>query len=225
MTRHSPHPEEWGDFVDVKRCAGPMKISRLRGKHVMLSSVTDPYNPYEKKYGVTRKILEQLAVAECSVGITTKSFLVVRDIDLLRAMPDVRVAVSMNSADDRFRAAIEPYASSVGRKVEALRRLHEAGIKTALFMSPIFPEITDVEGVIESVFPYADEFWFENLKLRGPYKPRVLDFIRRTYPQHADLYGRIYELGDKSYWHCVSKSIDDYFRVRGEGQYSKFLSW
>jgi DNA repair photolyase len=156
IMRHAAHTEEWGDFVDVKRCASPINISRIRGKHVVLSSVTDPYNPYEKKYGVTRRILEQLAMAECSVGITTKSFLVVRDIDLFKRMADVQVAISMNSTDERFRSEVEPYASGVGRKIEAMRRIHEAGIKTVLFMSPIFPMITDIAGVMESVRGIAD---------------------------------------------------------------------
>jgi DNA repair photolyase len=225
VMRHAPHEEEWGDFVDVKRCAAPIKLARLRGKRVILGTATDPYNPYEKKYGVTRRILEQLASAECCVGITTKSFLVVRDIDLLKSMPYVQVAISMNSTDDRFRAAVEPYASSVGKKIEALRRLCSAGVKTVLFMSPIFPVISDVARIIEAVRDCAGEFWFEGLKLRDPYKPRVLDFIKRAYPECAETYRQIYVRGDTSYWRGLSQMIDDFFISDPTAQYSKFLSW
>jgi DNA repair photolyase len=210
MKRHTNHSEEWGDFVDVKRCDSPIDISRLRGKRVMLSSVTDPYNPYEKKFGVTRKILEQLAYAECDVGITTKSYLVVRDIDLFLKMRGVRVAISINSTDDGFRAQAEPYASSVGKKIEAMRRLHDAGIRTVLFIAPIFPILSDVIGIMEALRDCADEFWFDRLNLRGPNRRRVFDFIRKTRPECLALYRTIYELGDADYWRELAGTIGGY---------------
>jgi DNA repair photolyase len=222
MKRFTDHSEPWGDFVDVKRCDEPINLVSLRGKHVMLSSVTDPYNPYEKKYGVTRGILEQLKFAECSVGITTKSYLVVRDIDLFKTMPNVRVAISMNSTDDGFRSEVEPYASSVTKRVEAMNRLHDAGIATVLFMSPIFPILTDIKGVVDSVRNCADEFWFEHLKLRGPYRPRVLNYIKSRYPQYADTYRYIYEMGGRDYWEGVSDLIDS---ISQGMRYDKFISW
>ena len=223
MKRFTNHAEPWGDFVDAKRCRAPINLRKITGKHVMLSSVTDPYNPYEKKYGITRRILEQLAHADCSVGILTKSFLVVRDIDLFRKMRCVRVGVSMNSTDDEFRAAAEPYASGVPKRVEALKRLHEASIRTYLFMSPIFPGLSDVTRVIESVWDFADEFAFENLKLRGAYKPRVLDFIKIRYPEYSGLYRTIYREHDNSYWSDVSSLIESYFAARENRPYSIYF--
>jgi DNA repair photolyase len=214
MKRFTNHTEPWGDFVDAKRCAAPINLEKIAGKHVMLSSVTDPYNPYEKKYGITRRILEQLAHADCSVGILTKSFLVVRDIDLFKKMRRVRVGVSMNSTDEEFRSVAEPYASGAPKRIEALKRLREAGVQTYLFMSPIFPGLSDMTRVIESVWDYADEFSFENLKLRGPYGPRVLDFINRRYPECAGLYRTIYKEGDHSYWREMSSLIGSYFEAR-----------
>jgi DNA repair photolyase len=223
MKRFTDHAEPWGDFVDAKRCAKPINLAKIAGKHVMLSSVTDPYNPYEKKYGVTRRILEQLVHADCDVAILTKSFLVVRDIDLFRKMRRARVGVSMNSTNDEFRAATEPYASGVPKRIEALKRLREAGVRTYLFMSPIFPGLNDVTRVIESVWDFADEFSFENLKLRGAYKPRVLNFIKTRYPEYSGLYRTIYTEGDNSYWREASFFIDAYFGTREYRPYSIYF--
>jgi DNA repair photolyase len=223
MKRFTDHAEPWGDFIDAKRCGVPINLEKIAGKYVMLSSVTDPYNPYEKKYGITRRILEQLVHADCNVGILTKSFLVVRDIDLFKKMRRVRVGVSMNSTDEKFRYAAEPYASGVPKRIEALKRLHEAGVRTYLFMSPIFPGLSDVTRVIESVRDFADEFAFENLKLRGAYKPRVLDFIKIRYPEYSGLYRTIYRERDNSYWGDVSSLIESYFAARENRPYSIYF--
>lgn len=69
--------------------------SKLKGKSVFLSSVTDCYNPYEEKYETTRKILEQLVSIDCELGISTKSSLILRDIDLLKQCKNLKVSVSI----------------------------------------------------------------------------------------------------------------------------------
>lgn len=86
MKRFTGHKEDWGTFVDVKRCDKPINVNKLRGKRVFLSSVTDPYNPLEEKYEFTKKILMQLLSAECELSISTKSSLILRDIDLLKSL-------------------------------------------------------------------------------------------------------------------------------------------
>jgi DNA repair photolyase len=223
MKRFTDHTEPWGGFVDVKKSRAPIDLKKLRRSHVMMSSVTDPYNPYEKKYGVTRKILERLAEGECSVGITTKSYLVVRDIDILRRMPDVQVAVSMNTTDDSFRRDIEPYASSVEKRIEAIRKLRDAGIRVILFMSPIFPMLTDIRGLLERTVGLVDEFWFEHLKLRWPYRPRVMDYVRRVHAKYANIYRNIYEEGGVGYWSETSDLIDSLCANYGVQAHGNFL--
>ena len=81
-------------------------------------------------------------------------------------------------------------------------------------MSPIFPGLSDVTRVIESVWDCADEFSFENLKLRGACKPRVLNFIKNRYPEYSGLYRTIYKEGDGSYWREMSCLIGSYFGTR-----------
>lgn len=83
MKRFSGHTEKWGDFIDIKTCEKPIDLHKIKGKTVFLSSVTDCYNGYEEKYGITRSILKQLVEAEAQITISTKSSLILRDIDLL----------------------------------------------------------------------------------------------------------------------------------------------
>ena len=82
MKRFTGHTEPWGAFLDVKHCMKPISAKKLTGKAVFLSSVTDPYQPLEQKYGITRAILEQLQYIDCTLYISTKSNLILRDLDL-----------------------------------------------------------------------------------------------------------------------------------------------
>lgn len=213
MKRFTKHEEEWGTFVDVKQCDKPISLKRLKNKSVFLSSVTDCYNCFEKKYQVTRKILEQLINADCSITISTKSKLILRDIDLLKRCEKLKVAISLNTMDENFRKDMDN-ASSIRDRLNALKELHEHGIYTVVFMSPIFPYITDFKSIIEKTYTYTDEYWFENLNLRGSYKTRILDYIKDKYPKLYDGYERIYKNGEKSYWVDLSEEIEKYCRKK-----------
>ena len=76
MKRFTNHKEEWGEFIDIKRCNKPIDLKKIQGKNVFMSSVTDCYNPYEAKYKITRSILEQLVNVECTLQISTKNQLI-----------------------------------------------------------------------------------------------------------------------------------------------------
>lgn len=77
-------------------------------------------------------------------------------------------------------------------------------------MSPIFPFITDFKAIIEETKNFVDEYWFENLNLRGSYKKTILDYIQLAYPQFINDYKRIYFRGDKQYWIELSEEIEAY---------------
>lgn len=209
MKRFTNHSEEWGRFIDIKRCDRPISRKKLQGKSVFLSSVTDCYNPYEEKYKNTRKILEQLISIDCELSISTKSHLILRDIDLLRQCKDLKVSISINTLDEQFKDDMD-HASSIGKRLEALETLHRNGIYTVLFMSPIFPGITDFKKIIEKTCGYVDEYWFENLNLRGQYKKDILSYINNTRPQLAGLYDDIYINGDMRFWKDLSVEIEKY---------------
>ncbi len=209
MKRFTNHSEEWGSFIDIKRCDRAISRKKLQGKSVFLSSVTDCYNPYEEKYGSTRKILEQLVSIDCELNISTKSNLILRDIDLLKQCKNLKVSVSVNTLDEQFRKDMDN-ASSIAERLNTLKVLHESGVYSVLFMSPIFPGITDFRKIIESSKAYVDEYWFENLNLRGSYKQDILEYIKKFYPQLMELYNKIYLQGNMEYWHDLAVDIEEY---------------
>ena len=209
MKRFTGHNEEWGDFLDIKICEKKINLEKIKNKDVFLSSVTDCYNPFEEKYKVTRKILEQLVDADCFLGIATKSNLILRDVDLLKKMKHVRVSMSINTLNENFRADMDN-ASSIKERLVTLEKLHKQGIYTILFMSPIFPYITEWQEIIEKSKNFVDEYWFENLNLRGAYKFYIMNYIKNKYAKYYKYYCDIYLNGNNSYWESLSKEIDNY---------------
>lgn len=209
MKRFTGHSEEWGSFIDIKQCDKPISQKKLQGKSVFLSSVTDCYNPFEEKYKITRNILEQLIPIDCELNISTKSNLVLRDIDLLKQCKNLKVSISINTLDEQFKNDMDN-ASSIQERLETLETLHRNGIYTVLFMSPVFPVITDYKKIIEKTNKYVDEYWFENLNLRGSYKKDILNYIERTRPQLLELYNELYIDGNMEFWNDLSVEIEEY---------------
>ncbi len=209
MKRFTGHSEEWGSFIDIKQCDKPISQKKLQGKSVFLSSVTDCYNPFEEKYKITRNILEQLIPIDCELNISTKSNLVLRDTDLLKQCKNLKVSISVNTLDEQFKNDMDN-ASSIQERLETLETLHRNGIYTVLFMSPVFPVITDYKKIIEKTNKYVDEYWFENLNLRGSYKKDILNYIERTRPQLLELYNELYIDGNMEFWNDLSVEIEEY---------------
>lgn len=208
MKRFTGHTEDWGTFLDVKEYESEKLPKALQGKTILLSSVTDPYNPYELKYHKSRRILELLGNTGANVEILSKSDLMVQNIDLLKRIPNLSVGISLNTLDDDFRRDMEPSAPSVQRRLRAMETLHSAGITTYLFISPIFPYITDIRSLIDAVKGYADKICFENLNLSGAARSDILDYIAEKYPQYLDGYKAIYQNRDLSYWQRLETEID-----------------
>ena len=212
MKRFTGHKEEWGTFIDIKRCDKKINTKKLENKTVFLSSVTDCYNQFEEKYKITRRILKELINVNCNLNISTKSKLILRDIDLLKQMKNLTVSMSINTLDENFKNDMDN-ASSIKERLNTLRELHDNGIYTVLFMSPIFPYITKFKEIIEISKEYIDEYWFENLNLRGAYKTKILLYIQEKYPKLINEYNDIYIKGNKKYWNDLSKEIKDYCEI------------
>lgn len=208
MKRFSRHSEEWGSFVDIKQCSLKRFPRNLDGKTLLLSSVTDPYQPLEKSYGATRQVLRQLVGFSGKLEILTKSHLVTRDIDLFRQFPKLQIGLSLNTLNDRFRQAMEPRASSVNQRINALKTLSENGISTYLFISPIFPELTEIKPLIAELTPHIKKVCFENLNLRGSQIPKILSYIESEYPHLLSLYQDIYLHHNMEYWKQSETLID-----------------
>ncbi|MGN0623121.1 MAG: radical SAM protein [Oscillospiraceae bacterium] len=209
MKRFTGHDEEWGTFLDIKEYESDKLPKSLTGKTVLLSSVTDPYNPYEMKYHKSREILELLSHTDAHIEVLSKSDLMLMDIDLLKKMPNLSVGISLNTLEDDFRRDMEPGAPSVERRLNALKVLHSEGITTYLFISPIFPFISDIKAIVDTVAGSVNQVCFENLNLRGKAKQEILGYIAEKYPQHLDSYKAIYQKGDTSYWNQLETEIEE----------------
>ena len=124
---------------------------------IALGSNTDPYQPIERQYRITRQVLEVLAEFNHPVGIVTKSALVVRDLDILQEMAKkrlVKVAVSVTSLDPKLARAMEPRAATPGKRLEALGQLAAAGVPTTVMVAPIIPALNDseIEKILAAAF-------------------------------------------------------------------------
>ena len=204
MKRFTGHTEQWGAFLDVKRWPAIKNPWKYRGQRVVIGSVTDGYNPQEEQFGNTRRILEQLKGSGAEILICTKSDLVVRDLELLKTMGKVTVSWSINTLDEQFRADMDQ-AVSIERRLSAMKKVYDAGIRTVCFISPVFPGITDFEAIFERVRNQCDLVWLENLNLRGGFKKDIMDYIQEKYPDLVSLYDAIYNKKDRSYFQMLEQ--------------------
>ncbi len=214
MKRFTNHPEPWGEFIDVKHWPEIKNPGKYAGKEAFLGSVTDCYQPCEAKYKRTRALLEQLQGSGITISIATKSDLVLRDIDLIRTFPNARVSFSINTLDEGFRKEMDK-ASSIERRLAAMKELYDNGIQTVCQMAPIFPGITDAKSIIEAVRDRCNLIWLENLNLRGDYKARILDWVHEKHPELDELYHRIYNKGDRTYWSELDRELRAYASSEG----------
>ena len=204
MKRFTGHTEQWGTFLDVKRWPAIKNPWKYRGQRVVIGSVTDGYNPQEEQFGNTRRILEQLKGSGAEILICTKSDLVVRDLELLKTLGKVTVSWSINTLDEQFRADMDQ-AVSIERRLAAMKKVYDAGIRTVCFISPVFPGITDFESIFERVRNQCDLVWLENLNLRGGFKKDIMDYIQEKYPDLVPLYDAIYNKKDRSYFQMLEE--------------------
>ena len=209
MKRFTGHQEPWGEFLDVKFWPEIKNAGKYRGKEFFFGSVTDPYNPQEKEFLRTRTLLEQLQSSGVKITIQTKSDLVLRDLDLIRSFPDIRVGFSINTLNEGFRADMDN-AVSIERRLAAMKKLHDEGVRTTCFISPIFPGITDVPAIISRVKDQCNLIWLENLNLRGTFKPAIIEYIRTKHPELVGLYTEIYTKGNRMYWENLNLELKSF---------------
>jgi len=212
MKRFTDHHEPWGKFLDVKINAAeliPKNTRKFKNKSIMISSVTDPYQPAERKYGLTRKILENLIPLQPDLCVMTKSDLIVRDIDLLKKFKKSIAGVSLSLLDDKIRNEVEPFASPIERRINTVKQLKKARIKTFIFISPMFPELTNWKGIIEKTKDFVNEFWLENLNLYPSLKGNIFNWLKNHHPELVKEYQKIY-FTQNNYWNRVEKEIKDY---------------
>ncbi|MCX9083979.1 MAG: radical SAM protein [Candidatus Methanoperedens sp.] len=202
---------KWGDLVEVKINLPRILSKELRIKKkgvVGLGTVTDPYQPAERKYEVTRRCLELLLSHDFPVCIQTKSSLVLRDIDLLKKFSNLEVGITLTSHDDSLREKLEPGAASVQERFQTLSELSKNGIKTWVFLGPVMPYLTDVEALIEEISIVKP--WYvivDKLRLRDGVNDRVMEFINSYYPYLTEKYEMIIS-GEEHFYIEIFKNVN-----------------
>ncbi len=168
MKRFTGHSEAWGGFVDIKVNAPDSlrrQLSRIREGTVIIGTVTDPYQPLEKEYRITRECLKVLAGSSLAVNILTRSGLAARDIDLFRELPGLEAGFSITTDSEDIKKVFEPASPSIRSRIDALRTIHDAGIRTYVFVGPILP--MDPEALAGSLAGITDEVLIDKLNYSG----------------------------------------------------------
>jgi len=134
--------EEWNGVVYVKRNLPTVLDKELKKKKgfITIGTVTDAYQPAEKKYEITRKSLEVLRRHRRDISILTKSSLILRDIDIIERIPHAEIGVTITTLQEEWRRKIEPNASSIDERLRILEEFRDKAI-TYAFIGPIFPDI------------------------------------------------------------------------------------
>lgn len=200
------HPnEEWGTYLDVKLNAPELlkqELAKLEKRHktkdfgsVFFSSVTDPYVGVEAKYQLTRRCLEVLADFGYAgaVSVQTKSPLVTRDIDMLARPKNVSVGFTITSLDDKISAFLEVMAPPISHRLEALKKLHDAGISTYAFVGPILPHFLVDQQILKILLDDLQEVgvtevWFEHINLSPKIKERLYDYLSKKAPELIEVF-------------------------------------
>ena len=157
-------------------------------KTIALGANTDPYQPLERRFRITRGILEVLRRTNHPVGIVTKSALVTRDIDILGEMADRRlakVAVSVTTLDVKLHRRMEPRAASPAKRLETIRALAAAGIPVTVLVAPIIPAINEheIEAILKAAYEAgAREAGYVLLRLPHELKDIMRDWLVEHYP-------------------------------------------
>lgn len=189
---------------------------------IVLSGNTDCYQPCERKYKLTRSILELCLKYKHPVGIITKNTLLLRDLDILKELADlnlVQVIISMTSLDENLRRILEPRTSSVKNKLEAIKTLNQYGIPVYVLFAPIIPSVNDHEmfNVLKAVSDAgAIGASYQIVRLNGPNAELFYTWTEQHFPdrknkiihQLESMHGG--QLGDSRFG----------TRMRGEGEYA-----
>jgi DNA repair photolyase len=207
MKRFTDHPEPWGAFLDVKANAPEILERQLARRRrpltecVLLSSVTDPYQMPEKRFGLTRRILEVLLRHNVPVEILTKSDLVLRDLDLLSRFGAAAVEMSLGTEDDDWGSILEPRAPPPSRRLAALAALRKRGIATSAFVSPFIPGVSDLRRIVDALAGCTGEFGVEAINTDAGSWQAALKAIARRDPGAAEAGARLAR--DAKYWREV----------------------
>lgn len=234
--------DRWEDFEEkiymkrdaARTLARELARAGLRGQSIALGTATDPYQPAERRFRVTRSLLAVMAQASgLRLSITTKGDLVVRDIDLLRRIAlrsSLHVNLTVTTLDRRLARVLEFRAPTPELRLNAVRSLREAGLVAGIALSPILPDITDTPENLEAVIAAAREhgashvFW-NVLFLKPSAQSAFFPFLTRHFPhlakRYADRFARSAFLG-RAYTDRIARLIGALKRKYGFPEQTPF---
>ncbi len=199
MERHDPDLFEREIYAKDWDAAGFRDELRAvkAGQIVGIGTATDPYQPAERKFGLTRRVLEALrSVSGVCIFITTKSNLVSRDKELLRELArsnEVGVTITVTTMNRELARLIEPYAPRPDLRIEAVAELTEAGVSAGVIANPVLPMLTDSEENLEAVAHAAKragarQFGAHAVFLKPSAQRVFFPFLADKFPQHLKRY-------------------------------------
>jgi len=200
-----------------------------RGEEIAIGTATDPYQPAERRHGVTRSILEELSRhAGLEIGIVTKSNLVLRDIDVLQRIAEqntVGVHVTVTTVNAEVARITEPRAPRPDLRLDAVRRLNEAGIVSGVICAPVLPGITDKPRELEALVKAAAEanatsIFANPLFLKPCSRAIFLPFIQERFPDLVSQYEQLYgerDFGSQAYRKHLTALMNKFKKKYGIG--------
>lgn len=234
--------DRWGSRIFVKINAPAVVRRELarpgwRREYVAVGTVTDPYQPLEGRYRLTRGILKACADYDTPVGLITRSPLVVRDTDVLQHLArdaGAGVSISIATLDEDLAREIEPTVAPPRQRLRAVSLLAAAGVPVNVALAPVIPHLTDAPESLDAVVRAAREagaakVWHNTLYLHDVTREAFFAYVRERKPQLAQLYERLYR--GKYAPHDVTSIIDrdvraalkthparESFRIAAQGQ-------
>ena len=172
-----------------------------RGEEIAIGTATDPYQPAERRYGITRSILEELALhAGLEIGIVTKSNLILYDTDLLRKVAErnqLYVNLTITTLDVRLARILEPRAPRPDLRLEAVRKLNEAGVPAGVICAPVVPGITDdpkaLDALVRATKEAGGRYIFANPLFLKPCSASIfLPLLEKEFPHLVESYRKRY---------------------------------
>jgi DNA repair photolyase len=200
-----PSDDRYGRSIRVKVNVADVLRRELRrsswkGEAVAIGAATDPYQPAEGRYRLTRACLEELADASNPFSLITRNPMIVRDVDVLQAAAsraEVAVMFSVPTLDEEVWRKTEPGTPPPLQRLRAVSRLVDAGVKAGVGMAPILPGISDRPEQLEDVVRAAREagatsIWANLLYLRPGTREHFLDNLARDWPEELERYEQLY---------------------------------
>src|SRR5438309_857190 len=197
--------DEFASMILVKRnfvevLARELDKPSWTREHVALGTATDPYQPIEGHYKLTRRSLEALIAGRTPVGIVTKGPMIVRDAELLAELSRVAsctVYLSVPTVDEDAWRALEPGTAHPLQRLRAVRKLRDAGINAGVLMAPVIPGFTTqtskLDATIKAVADHGAAFMGANvLYLKGGTKDHFMGFLAHAFPHMVESYQRLY---------------------------------